>query len=150
MKWVIQRVHHASVKVENEVVGSINQGLLILMGITHTDTMEDAQWLVRKTLGMRIFSDDQGKMNHGLGETNGGILLVSQFTLHALTAKGNRPSFMLAAKPEIAEKLYQKTLTLLTQEFQGPVSSGKFGADMQITSLLDGPVTIIIDSHNRI
>lgn len=150
MKWVIQRVKNAHVTVNEEVVGNINHGLLILMGVTHNDTWEDAQWLIKKTLSMRIFSDEDGKMNLSLQDVGGQILCISQFTLHALTAKGNRPSFIEAAKPEIAQSLYEKVVEEFKVALPDSVASGVFGADMHIYPHLDGPVTLIIDSKHRL
>ncbi len=147
---VIQRVTQASVTIEGTVKGQINQGLLVLLGITHTDTEEDVQWLARKMVGLRIFSDEEGKMNLDLKATGGSILLISQFTLFASTKKGNRPSYTDAARPEVAIPLYEKMITQLEQESGQSIQTGEFGADMKVSLLNDGPVTIIIDSKNRI
>ncbi len=147
---VIQRVTQASVTIEGTVKGQINQGLLVLLGITHTDTEEDVQWLARKMVGLRIFSDEEGKMNLDLKSTGGSILLISQFTLFASTKKGNRPSYTDAARPEVAIPLYEKMITQLEQESGQSIQTGEFGADMKVSLLNDGPVTIIIDSKNRI
>jgi D-aminoacyl-tRNA deacylase len=147
---VIQRVTQASVTIEGQVKGEIDLGFLVLLGITHTDTHEDLEWLARKIVGMRIFGDAEGKMNLDLKTVNGNILLISQFTLHANTKKGNRPSFIEAARPEVAIPLYEKMIQQLTQELGQPIQTGEFGADMKVALLNDGPVTIVIDSKNRI
>ncbi len=147
---VIQRVSEASVAIEGEVRGQIGVGFLVLLGITHEDTNEDVEWLGRKIVGMRIFGDEEGKMNLDLKTVGGNILLISQFTLHANTKKGNRPSFIDAAKPDIAIPLYQKMIAFLNGEMGSPIQCGEFGADMKVSLLNDGPVTIIIDSKNRI
>ncbi|WP_138481851.1 D-aminoacyl-tRNA deacylase [Dyadobacter bucti] len=147
---VIQRVSEASVAIEGEVRGQIGVGFLVLLGITHEDTNEDVEWLGRKIVGMRIFGDEEGKMNLDLKTVGGNILLISQFTLHANTKKGNRPSFIDAAKPDIAIPLYQKMTAFLNGEMGSPIQCGEFGADMKVSLLNDGPVTIIIDSKNRI
>ena len=149
MRWVIQRVQKANVKVNNEIVGEIRNGLLVLCGIEEGDESNDSDWLINKMLKMRIFSDENEKMNLSVHDISGEILLVSQFTLHAQTAKGNRPSFIRAANPEKAKHLYEYTLNALSQLHPNKISSGQFGKDMQISCLLDGPVTIIIDSKNR-
>ncbi len=147
---VIQRVSQASVKTENQVKGYIETGFLILLGITHADTNDDVEWLSRKIVSMRIFSDADGKMNLDLAAVGGNILLVSQFTLHASTKKGNRPSFIEAARPEVAIPLYEAMITQLSAELGRPIQTGKFGADMNVSLVNDGPVTILIDSKNRI
>lgn len=147
---VIQRVSQASVRIDNLVKGQIDTGFLILLGITHTDTREDVDWLSRKIVGMRIFSDNEGKMNLDLAAVGGDILLVSQFTLHASTKKGNRPSFIEAARPDVAVPLYEAMIAQLSAEVGKPVQTGEFGADMKVSLLNDGPVTILIDSKNRI
>lgn len=147
---VIQRVTEASVTIEGQVKGQIGLGFLILLGITHTDTQEDLEWLSKKIVGIRIFGDTEGKMNLDLKTVGGNILLISQFTLHANTKKGNRPSFIEAARPEIAIPLYEKMIRQLSLDLGQPIQTGEFGADMKVTLLNDGPVTIIIDSKNRI
>ena len=147
---VIQRVSEASVKIEGKVEGKIDAGFLILLGITHDDTREDLEWLGKKIVGMRIFGDDEGKMNLDLKTVNGNILLISQFTLHANTKKGNRPSFIEAARPEVAIPLYEQMIEFLGKELGNPIQTGIFGADMKVALLNDGPVTIVIDSKNRI
>jgi D-aminoacyl-tRNA deacylase len=147
---VIQRVSEAFVKIDEAIKGQIQQGLLILLGITHADTQEDVEWLSKKIVGMRIFSDDAGKMNLDLSAINGNILLISQFTLSASTKKGNRPSFIEAARPEIAIPLYEKMIQQLEKDLGKPIQTGTFGADMKVSLLNDGPVTIILDSKNKI
>lgn len=147
---VIQRVSSASVTIEGQVKGEIKTGFMVLLGVTHTDTNEDVEWLGKKIVGLRVFNDDEGKMNLDLKTVNGDILLISQFTLHASTKKGNRPSFIEAARPEVAIPLYQKMIGFLGSELGKPVQTGEFGADMKVALLNDGPVTIVIDSKNRI
>jgi len=149
MKLVIQRVSRASVTVDQKETGAIGWGLLLLAGIAPDDTAEDLQWLARKTVQLRIFNDEAGKMNKSLLEVNGDILLISQFTLHASTKKGNRPSYIGAAPPAIAIPLYEQFIGYLTTELSKPIQTGIFGADMEVSLLNDGPVTIIIDSKNR-
>jgi D-aminoacyl-tRNA deacylase len=146
---VIQRVTQASVTIDGHVKGQIGLGFLILLGITHTDTREDIDWLSKKIVGMRIFGDADDKMNLDLKTVNGNILLISQFTLHASTKKGNRPSFIEAARPEVAIPLYEQMIQQLTQDLGQPIQTGEFGADMKVSLLNDGPVTILIDSKNR-
>src|SRR3712207_5647083 len=147
---VIQRVSQASVQIEGKIKASINLGFLVLLGITHDDTIEDVEWLSKKIVNMRIFGDSEGKMNVALPDVNGDILLVSQFTLHSSTKKGNRPSFIEAARPEVAIPLYEQTIKALQNELKKDIYTGEFGADMKVNLLNDGPVTIIIDSKNRI
>jgi D-tyrosyl-tRNA(Tyr) deacylase len=149
MRVVIQRVTEASVKVNQQTVGAIQQGLLILAGIEAADTDEDIEWLSHKIVQLRIFNDTQGLMNVSLKEINGNILLISQFTLHAATKKGNRPSFIKAAKPEIAIPIYEKLIASLENALGKKIEKGIFGADMKVALLNDGPVTIFIDSKNR-
>ncbi|MDB5264334.1 MAG: D-tyrosyl-tRNA(Tyr) deacylase [Adhaeribacter sp.] len=149
MKLVIQRVTNASVTIAGEVAGAIAEGLLLLAGIGPDDSEEDLRWLSRKTVQLRIFSDEAGKMNKSLLDVNGNILLISQFTLHASTKKGNRPSYISAASPEIAIPLYERFIQVLSSDLGKPIQTGIFGADMQVSLLNDGPVTIIIDSKNR-
>ena len=146
---VIQRVSEASVTIDNQVKGSIGAGFMILLGITHTDTQEDVEWLSKKIVGMRIFSDEEGKMNLDLKAIEGDILLISQFTLHASTKKGNRPSFIEAAKPDIAIPLYESMIAQLEKELGKSIQTGEFGADMKVALINDGPVTIVIDSKNK-
>lgn len=147
---VVQRVSEASVKIEGAIQGQIEQGFLVLVGITHTDTHEDLEWLGRKIIGLRVFGDEEGKMNLDLKSIGGDILLISQFTLHASTKKGNRPSFIEAARPEVAIPLYNAMIAFLQKELEKPIATGIFGADMKVALVNDGPVTIIIDSKNRI
>jgi D-tyrosyl-tRNA(Tyr) deacylase len=149
MRVVIQRVTRASVTIDNEIYSSIELGLFVLVGIEDADNEEDAQWLAGKIAKIRIFSDEQGLMNCALQDIDGQILVVSQFTLHAATKKGNRPSFIKAARPETAIPLYEKFIQYIENESNTKVKTGVFGADMKIDLLNDGPVTIIIDSKNR-
>jgi D-aminoacyl-tRNA deacylase len=149
MRVVIQRVSEASVKVENKIVGEIGIGLLVLLGIEPTDTEADAAWLAKKIVQLRIFSDANGLPNLSLQEVSGNILLVSQFTLFAATKKGNRPSYLRAAKPDIAIPLYQKMIELLEKESQNTIATGIFGADMKVSLCNDGPITIWIDSQQK-
>ena len=150
MKTVIQRVSSASVTVENQIVGQIQAGLLILLGIETADSQEDIIWLTQKIVNLRIFSDEDGVMNKSVKDIDGEILVISQFTLHASTKKGNRPSYIAAAKPEIAIPLYKAFLKQLAIELQKPIQSGIFGADMKVALLNDGPVTILMDTKNKI
>ena len=149
MRVVIQRVSDASVTVDGVVTGIIEQGLLVLVGFEDADTQEDIAWMSSKIVNLRIFSDDTGVMNISVLDTGGGILLVSQFTLHAGTKKGNRPSYIKASKPEVAIPLYTTLIKQLEVDLGKPVETGIFGADMKVALLNDGPVTIIIDSKNR-
>ena len=150
MIGIIQRVSEASVKIEGKIKGEIQTGFLILLGITHSDTQEDVEWISKKIVGMRIFSDEEGKMNLDLNLVNGNILLISQFTLHASTKKGNRPSFIEAARPEIAIPLYEKMILQLEKDLGKTIQTGEFGADMKVSLINDGPVTITLDSKNKI
>lgn len=149
MRAVIQRVSEASVTIEGTVRGRIGPGLLVLLGIETADGPEDIEWLARKLVRMRIFSDDAGLMNRSVQDCDGGVLVISQFTLHASTRKGNRPSFIAAARPEQAIPLYEALLAQVERELGKPVARGEFGADMQVALVNDGPVTIVIDSRNR-
>lgn len=149
MKAVIQRVSKASVTIEGDLVANINSGLLILLGIVEQDTQDDIDWLVNKIANCRIFNDDNQVMNKSLIDINGEALVVSQFTLHASTKKGNRPSYIKAAKPDIAIPLYETFVKQLQSVLDKPVQTGQFGADMKVELLNDGPVTIIIDSKNK-
>lgn len=149
MRAVIQRVTEASVKVDGSIVGEIQAGMLILLGIEVTDTLEDIEWLCIKIVNLRIFDDQDGVMNLSVLDNAGDILLISQFTLHASTKKGNRPSYIKAAKPEIANPIYELMISRLEHALGKPVASGKFGADMKVALLNDGPVTIIIDTKNK-
>ena len=149
MRIVIQRVKQASVTVDDQVTGAIRTGLLVLMGIEDSDTDEDISWLSNKIVNIRIFNDENGVMNLGVKEVNGDILLVSQFTLHASTKKGNRPSYIKASKPDFAIPMYEKMIKQLEQDLGKKIQTGIFGADMQVALQNDGPVTIWIDSKNR-
>ena len=149
MRIVIQRVSEASVRIDNKLVGQIDAGMMILLGIEEADDQSDADWLVQKVLGLRIFSDEEGKMNRSIGEMNGRFLVVSQFTLHASTKKGNRPSYIRAARPEHAIPLYEYFIQQLGILSNTTIETGKFGADMKVSLLNDGPVTILIDSKSR-
>lgn len=149
MYAVIQRVRQASVSIEGQLFSEIKAGLLILLGVGHDDTQEDVEWLAAKTSTLRIFSDADGKMNLSLKDISGEALVVSQFTLFASTKKGNRPSFVEAAKPELAIPLYENFVSQLQSELGSTVKTGKFAADMQVSLLNDGPVTILIDTKNR-
>ena len=149
MRVVIQRVSKASVSVENKVIGSCGHGLLILVGVEEADTQEDITWLSQKTANLRIFNDDDGKMNLSIKDVNGEMLVISQFTLHASTKKGNRPSYILAAAPEKALPMYKDFVNALQVETGKPIATGEFGAHMEVSLVNDGPVTITIDSKNK-
>lgn len=149
MKAVIQRVTNAAVTINGVVKSSIQQGLLVLVGIEDADGTEDITWLSSKIVNLRIFNDDNGVMNRSVLETGGDIILVSQFTLHASTKKGNRPSYLKASRPEVAIPLYESMKMQLETDLGKPVGSGEFGADMKVSLLNDGPVTIIIDTKHR-
>jgi D-aminoacyl-tRNA deacylase len=150
MRALIQRVSSASVTVKGEVIGQIGAGLLILLGVEHDDTREDADWLAQKIANMRIFSDDAGLMNRSVQDIGGGLLIVSQFTLHASTKKGNRPSFIRAARPEHAVPLYDYFVEMSrTTAASCNIATGQFGADMKVALLNDGPVTIWMDSKMK-
>lgn len=149
MKAVIQRVTQASVTIENEVVASISNGLLILIGIEDADAQEDIVWLTSKIANLRIFGDENGVMNLSVKDINGEIIVVSQFTLHASTKKGNRPSYIKAAKPDVAIPLYEQFVSQMGEETGKKVQTGQFGADMKVALVNDGPVTIIIDTKNK-
>jgi D-tyrosyl-tRNA(Tyr) deacylase len=146
MRIVIQRVNEASVKIDGKIISAIEKGFLVLLGIETEDTSADADYLIQKLINLRVFSDDDGKMNFSLIEVNGDLLIVSQFTLHATTKKGNRPSYIKAARPEQAIPLYEYFLSKTKSQFKGKVLSGEFGADMKVALVNDGPVTILIDS----
>ena len=148
MRIVLQRVKSATVSIEGAVVGEINQGFLLLVGVGPDDTRDDASYLARKMAGIRIFSDENGKMNLSIDQVGGKILSVSQFTLFADTKKGNRPSFTGAASPEAANKLYEEFNEILRTEYGLIVETGEFGADMQVSLVNDGPVTILLDTKN--
>lgn len=149
MRAVIQRVSEASVTVNEKITGFIKTGLLILLGIEDIDTIEDIEWLSSKIVNLRIFNDEKGVMNISIKDVDGDILLVSQFTLHASTKKGNRPSYIRASKPEIAIPLYEVMIIQLEKDAGKKIQTGIFGADMKVSLLNDGPVTIIIDTKNR-
>ncbi len=146
MRVIIQRVSEASVKIEGEIKSAIQTGFLVLLGIETEDTSADADYLIQKLINLRVFSDKDGKMNLSLTDVKGDLLIVSQFTLHAVTKKGNRPSYIKAAHPEQAIPLYEYFLSKTKSQFSGKVFSGEFGADMKIALINDGPVTIFIDS----
>jgi D-tyrosyl-tRNA(Tyr) deacylase len=147
---VIQRVSSASVTIEGKVKSSINKGLLVLVGIEDADTQEDIDWLAGKIVNLRIFDDSGGVMNLSVKDEGGDIIAVSQFTLHASTKKGNRPSYIKASKPDIAIPLYEKFVKALEVNLEKPIQTGEFGADMKVSLLNDGPVTIVIDTKNRV
>ena len=149
MRVVIQRVTEASVKVDGKVTGAINKGLLILVGIEDADTQEDIDWLTKKIVGLRIFDDENGIMNLSIGDVKGGLLAVSQFTLMASTKKGNRPSYIRASKGDFAQPMYEKFCQALEKESGKKVEKGIVGADMKVSLLNDGPVTIIMDTKNK-
>ena len=149
MRVVIQRVAKAGVTINGKTNGAIGKGLLIFLGIEDADTDEDIRWMSNKIINLRIFNDDAGVMNRSVLETGGEILLISQFTLHASTKKGNRPSYIKASKPDVAIPLYEKMIEQLNRDLGKEISKGLFGADMQVELLNDGPVTIIIDSKNK-
>jgi D-tyrosyl-tRNA(Tyr) deacylase len=150
MRAVIQRVSRASLTIDDRLYSSIDEGLLVLLGIHENDTAEDVSWLVSKIAQMRIFSDAEGKMNLSAHDINGSIMVVSQFTLHASTRKGNRPSFIEAARPEVAIPLYESFIKEISVLFPNKTATGSFGADMKIDLTNDGPVTIIIDSKQKV
>ena len=149
MRVVIQRVSEAAVKIDGTIVGEISKGLLVLLGIAQEDTEQDALYLIQKLINLRIFSDADGKMNLSVQDCGGELLVVSQFTLYADTKKGNRPSYIRAARPELAIPLYEFFLRELQKQFQGPIQTGQFGADMKVSLINDGPVTIIMDSRGE-
>ena len=149
MRAVIQRVSEASVTVEGAIIGQIQRGLMVLVGIVKEDDTLDIEWLSNKIIHMRIFEDENGVMNKSLIEVGGEILLVSQFTLHASTKKGNRPSYIAAAKPEVSIPIYEAMIHQLEKDLGASIQTGKFGADMKVSLINDGPVTITIDSKNK-
>ncbi len=148
MRTILQRVQHASVTVEGEITGKINQGILALVGFEPDDNQEDFEWIAKKIIQLRIFNDENDVMNLDIQQTKGEILVVSQFTLHAATKKGNRPSYIKASKPDVANEQYETFLSVLTKNYPS-VEKGIFGADMKVELLNDGPVTIFIDSKNK-
>lgn len=147
---VIQRVSEASVTIEKEITAQIQSGLVVLVGIEEADGSEDIEWLAGKIVNLRVFNDDQGVMNVSVKDCGGEIILVSQFTLQASTKKGNRPSYLKAAKPEIAVPVYEKFILAVNSQLGKPVQTGVFGADMKVSLVNDGPVTILIDTKNRV
>lgn len=149
MRAVIQRVSKASVTIDGKIHSQINEGLLVLLGIEDADTNDDIEWLSGKIVNLRIFNDENGVMNVSVIDKKGEILLVSQFTLHASTKKGNRPSYIKASKPEIAIPLYEKMIQQLSNDLGHPIKTGIFAADMKVELLNDGPVTIVIDTKNK-
>lgn len=149
MRTVIQRVESASVEVEGKIIGKIGHGLLVLLGIEDSDSEEDIEWLTAKICKLRIFDDAEGVMNRCIQEVEGEILLVSQFTLHAATKKGNRPSYIRASKPEIAIPIYEQFKKRLEEQMRQSIQTGAFGADMKVSLVNDGPVTIWIDTQNK-
>ena len=150
MKAVIQRVSEASVTINKKVVSKINEGILILIGIVAEDSIEDIEWLTKKIVNLRIFNDENDIMNKSLIDVVGDAIVVSQFTLQASTKKGNRPSYIKAAKPDVAIPLYEQFVTILENKLNKKVGTGEFGADMKVSLINDGPVTIIIDSKQKI
>ena len=149
MRAVLQRTAFASVKVDGNITGSIQKGLLVLMGVEDADTSEDLEWLSSKIVNLRIFNDENGVMNLSVKDVDGDILLVSQFTLHASTKKGNRPSYIKASKPDFAIPMYEKMIAQLETDLGKKIQTGIFGADMKVELLNDGPVTIMIDTKNK-
>jgi D-tyrosyl-tRNA(Tyr) deacylase len=149
MRAVLQRTAFASVKVDGNITGSIQKGLLVLIGIEDADAVEDIEWLSSKIVNLRVFDDENGVMNLSVKDVDGDILLISQFTLHANTKKGNRPSYIKASKPDIAIPMYEKMITQLEKDLGKKIQTGIFGADMKVELLNDGPVTIMIDTKNK-
>ena len=147
---VIQRVSSASVEIENSIKSSINEGLMVLLGIEDADSQEDVDWLSAKIVNLRIFNDRDGVMNRSVKDAGGEVMVVSQFTLHASTKKGNRPSYIRASKPEFAIPVYEKFVKALELTMEKPVQTGEFGADMKVRLVNDGPVTIVIDTKNKV
>jgi D-aminoacyl-tRNA deacylase len=147
---VIQRVSESSVKIDGAIKGQIGMGLMVLLGIEEADSAEDSEWLCKKIVNLRIFPDENGVMNKSILEVSGDILLISQFTLHASTKKGNRPSYIKAAKPDIAIPIYEKFILSIEKELSKTIQTGEFGADMKVALVNDGPVTIIMDSKNKV
>lgn len=149
MRAILQRVQYSKVEVNQEIVGEIPQGLLVLLGVTHDDTSTDIDWLIRKIINLRIFTDEQDKMNLSVQDIKGDILVISQFTLYANSKKGNRPSYIRSAPPAISIPMYEAFVQQLSESFSGKVETGEFGADMAVSLLNDGPVTIILDSRQQ-
>ena len=149
MRAVIQRVSQSNVKVSGEVIGEIKGGLMVLVSFVDEDNDTDLEWMTKKIVNLRIFNDDEGKMNRSIQDVGGDILLISQFTLHGSTKKGNRPSFIKAAKPDIANVMYEKFIKILEQSLGKEIQTGEFGGDMKVSLINDGPTTIIIDSKDK-
>ena len=149
MRVVVQRVSQSNVKVSGEIIGEINEGLMVLVSFVDEDNDTDLGWMTKKIINLRIFNDDEGKMNRSVQDVGGDILLISQFTLHGSTKKGNRPSFIKAAKPDFANVMYEKFIKILEQSLGKRIQTGEFGGDMKVSLVNDGPTTIIIDSKDR-
>ena len=149
MRVVVQRVSQSNVKVSGEVIGEIKEGLMVLVSFVDEDNDTDLGWMTKKIINLRIFNDDEGKMNRSVQDIGGDILLISQFTLHGSTKKGNRPSFIKAAKPDFAKVMYERFIKVLEQSLGKEIQTGEFGGDMKVSLINDGPTTIIIDSRNK-
>ena len=149
MRVVVQRVSQSNVKVSGEVIGEINEGLMVLVSFVDEDNDTDLDWMTKKIINLRIFNDDEGKMNRSVQDVSGDILLISQFTLHGSTKKGNRPSFIKAAKPDFANVMYERFIKVLEQTLGKEIQTGEFGGDMKVSLINDGPTTIIIDSKDK-
>ena len=149
MRVVIQRVSQSNVKVSGEVIGKINEGLMVLVSFVDEDNDTDLDWMIKKIINLRIFNDNEGKMNRSVQDIGGDILLISQFTLHGSTKKGNRPSFIKAAKPDFAKVMYERFIKVLEQSLGKEIQTGEFGGDMKVSLVNDGPTTIIIDSKDK-
>ena len=149
MRVVVQRVSQSNVKVSGELIGEIEEGLMVLVSFVDEDNDTDLDWMTKKIINLRIFNDDEGKMNRSVQDVAGDILLVSQFTLHGSTKKGNRPSFIKAAKPDFANVMYERFIKVLEQTLGKEIQTGEFGGDMKVSLINDGPTTIIIDSRNK-
>ena len=149
MRVVVQRVSQSNVKVSGETIGEINEGLMVLVSFVDEDNDTDLGWMTKKIINLRIFNDDEGKMNRSVQDVGGDILLISQFTLHGSTKKGNRPSFIKAAKPDFANVMYERFIKVLEQSLGKEIQTGEFGGDMKVSLINDGPTTIIIDSSNK-
>ena len=149
MRVVVQRVSQSNVKVSGEIIGEINEGLMVLVSFVDEDNDTDLGWMTKKIINLRIFNDDEGKMNRSVQDIGGDILLISQFTLHGSTKKGNRPSFIKAAKPDFANVMYERFIKVLEQSLGKEIQTGEFGGDMKVSLINDGPTTIIIDSRNK-
>ena len=149
MRVVVQRVSQSNVKVSGEVIGEIKEGLMVLVSFVDVDNDTDLDWMTKKIINLRIFNDDEGKMNRSVQDVAGDILLISQFTLHGSTKKGNRPSFIKAAKPDFANVMYERFIKVLEQTLGKEIQTGEFGGDMKVSLINDGPTTIIIDSRNK-